>query len=311
MNEVTAPGVSFVVTVYNKEPFIPGMIASLVGQTGLDGVEYIFVDDGSTDSSLEILRRETVALRNVRIITQSNAGPSIATNVGVKAAGNPYVKLLDADDLLVCNATVWLLACALEYDADIVIGKLGTYRVGEETAASQTLVDGARHLIHDPLMTVIMSGTANTSGTLFRREAFLAAGGCDESVFIQDFSFFLRMAASGARLVVADVTTALIPEIAEKRVSSMTGQALHDMNRAIWNLVRTDRLGTSRYKIAAMRRAARRTWKWSRRHRQSSILSMPFLLNLVSRLPLPVLAGWVLERSCKPYRLNPNLRFMD
>ena len=48
--------VSFVMTVYNKEYYLPSVIRALLNQTGLKNPEYIFVDDVSTDKSVEIIR---------------------------------------------------------------------------------------------------------------------------------------------------------------------------------------------------------------------------------------------------------------
>ncbi len=49
-------GVSYVVTVYNKAPYLPAMLDALAGQAGDFERQFIFVDDGSTDGSLDILR---------------------------------------------------------------------------------------------------------------------------------------------------------------------------------------------------------------------------------------------------------------
>ena len=51
--------VSFVMTVYNKEFYLPSVITALLGQTGLKNPEFIFVDDVSNDNSVEIIRRMT------------------------------------------------------------------------------------------------------------------------------------------------------------------------------------------------------------------------------------------------------------
>ena len=50
--------VSFVMTVYNKEFYLPSVITALLGQTGLKNPEFIFVDDVSNDNSVEIIRRD-------------------------------------------------------------------------------------------------------------------------------------------------------------------------------------------------------------------------------------------------------------
>ena len=62
--------VSFVVTIFNKEKFIKNMVNSLKSQEGLFSREYVFVNDGSTDRSMSILKEETKNLDNCHIINQ-------------------------------------------------------------------------------------------------------------------------------------------------------------------------------------------------------------------------------------------------
>ena len=51
--------VSFVMTVYNKEYYLPSVLKALLGQTGLKNPEFIFVDDLSTDKSVQIIKDMT------------------------------------------------------------------------------------------------------------------------------------------------------------------------------------------------------------------------------------------------------------
>lgn len=298
--------VSYVVTAYNKASFVIGMIDSLRRQGDQARAEYIFVDDGSTDGSGEKIAEAARDLPRVTIIRQANAGPAPATNVGVRAARGRYVKLLDADDLLIGGITPLLCAELDRVQGDLIKGELATYRVGEIAPEAATL--GTVRVLDDALYTVIATGIANTSGTLFRRSAFVAAGGCDETVFVQDFSFFLRMARRG-RYLLTDVPVACIPETADGRVSGLHGQTLHDVNRVLLNYVTADPGLSAMYKCLAMRRAAGRTWKWARRLRGVGLFSKPFLVHLVSRLPIPALAPWVLRNSCVPFYADTKLRF--
>ena len=298
--------VSYVVTAYNKASFVIGMIDSLRRQGDQARAEYIFVDDGSTDGSGDKIAAATRELPRVTIIRQDNAGPAPATNVGVRAARGRYVKLLDADDLLIGGITPMLCAELDRVQGDLIKGELATYRVGEVAPEAATL--GTVRVLDDALYTVMASGIANTSGTLFRRSAFIEAGGCDETVFVQDFSFFLRMARHG-RYLLSDVPVACIPETADGRVSGLHGQTLHDANRALFNFISADPALPAQYKCLAMRRAAGRTWKWARRLRGARLFSKPFFVHVASRLPIPALAPWVLRNSCQPFYADTNLRF--
>ena len=115
------PSVSYVVTIYNKAPALPFLIAGLGAQEGDFDREFIFIDDGSTDNSVETLRRLTAGWRDVTIVSQANAGPAVALNAGFRHARGDYLKPMDADDLLFPNATGRLIAaiettgCAVSY----------------------------------------------------------------------------------------------------------------------------------------------------------------------------------------------------
>ena len=92
------PCVSIIVPVYNTAEFIHIAIDSVLQQT-FRNFELLLIDDGSTDNSLEILKRLQKADERVRIVTETNAGPGIARNNGIKRARGEYMAFLDADDM--------------------------------------------------------------------------------------------------------------------------------------------------------------------------------------------------------------------
>lgn len=90
--------------MFNGEEFLQQCISSVFCQT-IKEVEVICIDDGSTDSSSQIL--ETMAGQNpkIRVFHQENQGAGSARNLGIKKAKGKYVTFLDADDYyLDCDA---------------------------------------------------------------------------------------------------------------------------------------------------------------------------------------------------------------
>lgn len=83
--------------VYNGEKFIDNAIKSVFSQS-CDMWELIIVNDGSTDGTEDLLLKYSDN-EKVKIITQQNAGVSVARNNGVKAAKERYIAFLDADDV--------------------------------------------------------------------------------------------------------------------------------------------------------------------------------------------------------------------
>lgn len=95
------PLVSVIIPLYNAEKYIKECLLSVYKQT-YTNIEIIIVNDGSTDSSLDVLssfKKE----KNITIISQENKGASAARNIGIKHAKGDYIQFLDADDNLPAN----------------------------------------------------------------------------------------------------------------------------------------------------------------------------------------------------------------
>lgn len=88
---------SVIIPVYNGESFIEETIRSVLTQTiSPDSYEIIVINDGSTDSSADIIKN----FRNdIVYISQENLGVSAARNVGIQTARGDYIAFLDQDDL--------------------------------------------------------------------------------------------------------------------------------------------------------------------------------------------------------------------
>lgn len=97
MNTTENVRVSVIMPIYNAYDYLRPALDSVIDQTFRD-IEIICVDDGSTDHSLEIIKEYRDRDSRVRIITENNAGPSIARNRGLSRARGEYVIFLDADD---------------------------------------------------------------------------------------------------------------------------------------------------------------------------------------------------------------------
>jgi glycosyltransferase involved in cell wall biosynthesis len=91
--------VSVIVPVYNRAHLVTETVASILAQT-YRNIEIILINDGSTDSSLEVIQALQQENPDVlRIIDQENQGQTIARNQGIKEARGKYIAFLDSDDL--------------------------------------------------------------------------------------------------------------------------------------------------------------------------------------------------------------------
>ncbi len=112
--------VSVCVPVYNMEEYLEDCIKSLVNQT-LKEIELIFVNDGSSDNSINILNKYKHQYPNIKVITQDNQGLGGARNTGLKNATGEYIGFVDADDFVEKDMYEKMYKKAKEVDADIVI----------------------------------------------------------------------------------------------------------------------------------------------------------------------------------------------
>ena len=88
---------SVIIPLYNKAPYVAKAIGSVLVQTFSD-YELVIVDDGSKDHSAEVAKNAIEGQEQCRLISQENAGVSMARNSGVAASHGDYLCFLDADD---------------------------------------------------------------------------------------------------------------------------------------------------------------------------------------------------------------------
>ncbi len=113
------PKVSVIVPVYNVEKYLDRCLRSLAAQT-LEDIEFLFVDDGSTDESAAMLDRFAAEHLNARVIHKQNGGVSSARNAGLDLATGDYIGFVDSDDFVEEHAFQRAVQAAEGSGADIV-----------------------------------------------------------------------------------------------------------------------------------------------------------------------------------------------
>jgi len=185
--------VSVIIPTYNREKTILRALQSVLDQT-YTNIEVLVIDDGSTDSTEEIVN--SISDERVRyIVLEKNGGPSNARNVGVQMASGEWIAFQDSDDcwhkdkLEVQMAyakehpeyeMVYCMYNAFVYNGEQFLAPTKTTDVIMEGNLSKTLL--GRNVIGAPTI-------------LVKRSAFLNAGGFDTSYkALEDWEFVLRFA---------------------------------------------------------------------------------------------------------------------
>lgn len=122
-----SPDVSVVVAVYNTMPYLTECLNSLVRQSiGLDRLEIVAVDDGSTDDSGAELDRFAERYPGVvKVLHQENSGgPAAPSNRALEIVSGRFVYFIGSDDYLGDEALERMVSYADEHDSDVVVGKM-------------------------------------------------------------------------------------------------------------------------------------------------------------------------------------------
>lgn len=84
------PKVSVIIPVYNSSEYLRVCLDSIINQT-LQNIEIICIDDGSTDSSLDIIKEYASFDKRIKYFTQTNKFAGVARNLGIEHAKGDYL----------------------------------------------------------------------------------------------------------------------------------------------------------------------------------------------------------------------------
>lgn len=118
--------VSIIMPAFNVQTFLAECMDSVIGQT-LKDIEIICVDDGSTDSTGEILDNYAGRDQRIKVIHKENTGYGNSMNIGLEAATGEYVGIIETDDFAEKDMFEKLYETAKKYNADVVKSNYYTY----------------------------------------------------------------------------------------------------------------------------------------------------------------------------------------
>jgi glycosyltransferase involved in cell wall biosynthesis len=180
------PLVTIVTPSFNQAEFIADAIESVLTQD-YPAIEYIVMDGGSTDSTLDVLRS---CGDRVRWTSGPDGGQSDAIHRGFLAGSGEYIAWMNSDDRYVPGAISAAVAdMALDPTAGLLYGR------GEFIDRGGAVMGPADHI--EPWNLKRLIDTTNfllQPATLFRREAYMAIGGLDTSLhYVMDYDLWIRL----------------------------------------------------------------------------------------------------------------------
>jgi glycosyltransferase involved in cell wall biosynthesis len=185
------PLISVIIPVYNGEKTILETIESVLNQTFSD-FELIVINDGSTDSTLEII--QGIQDPRLKVFSYPNSGLPVSRNRGFSHSVGEFIAFLDADDLWTSDKLEAQLI-ALQTNPKAAVAYSWTDLIDE----SGQFLRECCHITENGdvyAKLLLTCFVASGSNPLIRRQAFVEVGGFDESIAAsQDFDLYLRLAA--------------------------------------------------------------------------------------------------------------------
>ena len=194
--------VSIVTPSYNQALYLEQTIQSVLGQD-YPGIEYIVIDGGSTDSSVEIIKRYADAGRLAYWTSEKDSGQAEAINKGLARANGEIVAWLNSDDYYMLNTISVAVRC-FEQNPDVVMAY-----------GNMLAVDGAGHTLNVlkykqlALEDLLCFQIIGQPSVFFRRSALEKAGLLEPTFhFMLDHQLWIRLAQQGRILHVPQVWSA-------------------------------------------------------------------------------------------------------
>ncbi len=185
------PQISVIIPSYNTEKTIRETIESVLNQTFPD-FELIVINDGSTDSTLDIIA--SITDPRLKVFSYPNSGVSISRNRGFSHSSGEFITFLDADDLWTPDKLEAQLK-ALQENPKTAVAYSWTAEIDEIGQHLGTGCDFTKSGdVYESLL--LVNFLASGSNPLIRRQALMEVGGFEQSLTpAEDWHMYLRLAA--------------------------------------------------------------------------------------------------------------------
>lgn len=170
--------VSIIVPLFNEEKNIQNIYNS-IANNGYDNFEIIFINDGSTDNSANILAQIGERDNRVKVLNQINSGVSIARNNGLKHVSGELIMFCDCDDILVGGAITKMVNAYIKTEAPVVQGCFSSDELGNadgaiKMIATQDILDAVISCCgysKNKLQSQFLNSSKGVVGKLFTKRA--------------------------------------------------------------------------------------------------------------------------------------------
>jgi glycosyltransferase involved in cell wall biosynthesis len=183
---------SIIVPVHNSAAFLIETLQSILKQD-YENIEVIVVDDGSTDNSIQIIKKISSRDNRIKVFQQENAGPSAARNKAIIEAKGQFILPVDSDDVL---SPDYVKLCMAEFKKNpsikLVYGSVDYF--GDKTGKWELPLYSFQHLLQENII---------HCSAIFKRKDAIESGLYDEKLKkgFEDWDFWLRLLNNEDKIV--------------------------------------------------------------------------------------------------------------
>lgn len=189
--------ISIIIPVFNAAKTIDATVQSALQQQSKNyEIEIIIINDGSTDNTVEVLRRYK---NNCLIITQNNTGVSVARQNGFELSRGNFIQYLDSDDLLHPGKFEIQMQALIIQRADIAYGDFERFSENNNTITVEGLVTG--EIKGNPEIEIFRNFWRPPAAILYSRQVVEKISWSATLPVIQDARYFLDAVFTGGKLV--------------------------------------------------------------------------------------------------------------
>ncbi len=260
---------SYIISVFNKADYIGKTVESIVFQSRDVMREIIFIDDCSTDNSIEIIENlqkqfESMFLKFIIVKNHVNSGPSVSNSNGAKVASGEWLFFVDADDVLIINSENEILKIIKTDKIDFLISK--DIKTSEFNFNLQMKQDPDYFVYSQNLLENLLRLKFNYP--LFVRKSLMEeVDFFNENIFVQDVNIFLKLAIYAKRFAFLKVPKVqiLVNEDPKKESANLVRQHVCGFFAFKYALDDYARVLTNDEKNVLMKKAISVLWKFVRR----------------------------------------------
>lgn len=232
--------VSIILPVYNVEKYLAQTLDSFQRQT-MDEFEVIMIDDGSTDSSAEIMKKYAAGDERFRCFFQENKGVSETRNRGIGLAEGEYLAFYDSDDWIRPNVLEKMYGTAKTQRADIVVGAMEEFSAAGENIYAETIALASKEEINRFDEKLIW--TFSLANKLFRKKLIDDNGlQLDHIAYSEDGLFLFRCVSKAQKIAGCSIVAYEYrkqPLWSGRSVTQQTNEKLfHDFIYAYENVIK-------------------------------------------------------------------------